>query len=117
MPTLSKTIAPKLVRWYLHHGMPDRLAEAVLVCRYLEAILEDVPPGQTGRIAPIFDHPLEDLRADWLACRWHELWLDDAGWIVNTLPPGDGEPDTTHTHLDRATQASILFGRFAHLFQ
>mgnify|MGYP006283475627 CR=1 FL=1 len=98
--------------------MTDRLAEAVLVCRYLETVLDGIPATQTGRIAPVFDHSIEALRHDWLRCVWFDLWLDTTtGQIVKAPPGTDGEPDTLHIHLPIAQQSEILFGRFAHLFR
>lgn len=111
-------LAPALVRWYLHHGMTQRLAEAILVCRYLETLLAEVPAAQSGRIAPVFDYSTEVLRDDWRRCRVFDLWLDGASKaVVSSLPPSDGEPDLYHHHLPIDTQAGILFGRFANLFR
>lgn len=114
-PTLPTTLP--LVRWYLARGMSVRLAEAVLVCRYLETLLADVPPADSLRIQPVFDYPVADLADDWRRVRWFDLWLDSTGGIVSTLPPGDGEPDTQHTHLPIDIQTPLLFGRWAHLFR
>lgn len=111
-------IAGELVRFYVARGMPDRLAEAVLVCRYIETVLHPISPNQTGRIQPVFDYPIETLRDDWRAVRWFDLWLDGStGRVVRSLPPGDGEPDLVHQHLPCATQEEHLFGRFAYLFR
>lgn len=114
----TNTIATSLVRWYLNHGMPDRLADAVLVCRYLEAVLDEIPATQTGRIQPIFDHSHQLLRDDWRACLHPDLWLNtETGQITKHIPGTDGEPDTIHTHLPHDIQRGILFGRFAHIFR
>jgi len=112
------TLQIQLVRWYLAHGMTDRLAEAVLVCRYLETVLDGIPSTETGRIAPVFDTPTDELKQDWLRCRWFDLWVDGVtGQIVKSLPGADGEPDTQHLHLPIDVQGQILFGRFAHTFR
>lgn len=120
-PTLSPTrpaLRAALVRWYLKRGMPDRLAEAVLVCAYLETLLTDISPAHTGRLNPVFDYDLGLLKADWHSVRFPDLWLDTvSGEISDTLPPGDGEPlPLTIEHLREATQREILFSRFAPLF-
>lgn len=115
-PTQPATLP--LVRWYLAHGMPTRLAEAVLVCRYLETLLADVPPRDSGRIQPVFDYPIADLANDWRAVRWFDLWLDGStGAVVGSLPPSDGEPVLTHEHLPIDVQTALLFGRWANLFR
>jgi len=114
----TPTLQIRLVRWYLAHGMTDRLAEAVLVCRYLETVLDGIPATHTGRIAPVFDYPIDELRQDWLRCRWFDLWVDGVtGEIVKSLPGADGEPDTQHQHLPIDVQGQILFGRFALIFR
>lgn len=111
-------LTPALVRWYLNNGMTHRLAEAILVCRYLETLLAEIPVTQSGRIAPVFDYSQQVLREDWKRCVHFDLWLDGStGFIVSTLPPSDGDVDLYHHHLPIDTQAGILFGRFAPLFR
>lgn len=118
MPKITRNLASPLVRFYVNHGMTDRLAEAILVCRYLEAVLDDIPSNQTGRIHPIFDHPISLLRDDWRSVIHFDLWFDTVnGQVVKAPPPGDGEPDLVFEHLPIDAQAKILFGRFAHLFR
>ena len=113
----KQDIASQLVRYYVARGMTDRLAESILICRYLEAILEPVSPNRTGRIQPVFDYAMHTLRDDWRKFCRNDLWLDTvSGRIVDTLPPTDGEPDLNHIHLPKDTQSRILFGRFANLF-
>lgn len=121
-PTIIQAARPairtSLVRWYLKRGMPDRLAEAVLVCAYLETLLADIPATQTGRLKPVFDYDIGILRADWHGIHFHDLWLDTVtGEVTDSLPPGDGEPlPITIEHLPEAAQRQILFARFAPLF-
>lgn len=114
----APSIATQLVRFYVNRGMSDRLAEAILVCRYLETILDDIPSTQTGRIQPVFDYPLAALRDDWRRVLYFDLWLDgNTGLVVTSLPGSDGEPDIQHEHLPIDAQCRILFGRFAPLFR
>lgn len=118
MITEKNTTASALVHYYVQRGMSDRLADAILVCRYLEALMEDLPAHQTGRIQPIFDYPQEELRDDWRKVMRFDLWWDvDGRRIVNCPPPSDGEPDLMFIHLPLVSQTQILFGRFAHLFK
>lgn len=107
-----------LAHWYLRHKMPDRLAEAVLVCAYLETLLADIPAAHTGRLKPVFDTEVDLLRTDWHSVRYFDLWLDTAtGEITDRLPPGEGEPLPLNLEpLPEATQRRILFSRFAYLF-
>lgn len=119
IPTQPRTaIRATLVRWYLKRGMTDRLAEAVLVCAYLETLLADIPSVHTGRLKPVFDYDGTLLRADWQSIRFPDLWLDTlTGEVTDTLPPGDGEPlPLTIEHLPESAQRGILFARFAPLF-
>lgn len=113
----NKAIAGQLVRFYMAHGMTERLADAVLVCRWVETLLEDLKPNETARLRPVFDYPVETLRNDWLLCRYFDLWLDETtGKVVDSLPPADGDINIDHVPLPIELQEEILFGRFAHIF-
>lgn len=114
-----RTVRINLAKWYLNRGMPDRLAEAVIVCGYLEQLLNGIPSIETARLKPVFDAELDLLRADWNATRFPNLWRDlITGEIMDSPPPGDGEPLPNHIeHLPEQAQRSILFARFADLFR
>lgn len=116
---LRRTARINLAKWYLNRGMPDRLAEAVIVCGYLEQLLDGIPAIETARLKPVFDAELDLLRTDWLSCRYFDLWRDlTTGEIIASPPPGDGEPLPNHIeHLPEPAQRSILFARFADLFR
>jgi hypothetical protein len=107
-----------LCKWYLNRGMHPRLAEAVIVCGYLEALLAGVPAVESRRLKPVFDTDLELLREDWMRCRYFNLWHDTVtGEITASQPPGDGEPlPSTIEALPEADQRAILFSRFGYLF-
>jgi hypothetical protein len=117
--TSKDHIRINLAKWYLHHGMPTRLAESVIVCGYLEHLLDGIPPAETARLKPVFDVELDLLRNDWLLCRYFDLWRNlITGEIMDSPPPGDGEPLPEHIeHLPEQAQRSILFARFGDLFR
>lgn len=113
----NKAITGQLVRFYVARGMTERLADAVIVCRWVETLLEDLKPHETARLRPVFDYPIEQLRDDWLKCLYFDLWLDEnTGTVVDSLPPADGDINIDHTPLPVELQREILFGRFSHLF-
>lgn len=116
---IKRTARLTLAKWYLNRGMATRLAESVIVCGYLDQLLEGIPPSQTARLKPVFDVELDFLRADWQAIRYPNLWRDlTTGEVMDSPPPGDGEPLPDHIeHLPEPAQRTILFARFADLFR
>lgn len=116
---LRRTARINLAKWYLNRGMPTRLGEAVIVCGYLDQLLDGIPASQTARLKPVFDVEVDLLRADWQAVRFPNLWRDlVTDEIMDSPPPGDGEPLPDHIeHLPEPAQRVILFARFADLFR
>jgi len=115
---MQANLTSELVRFYMNRKMTERLADSILVCRWVETLLADLPETETARIKPVFDYPEQQLKQDWLRCRYFDLWLDSTtGRVVDYLPPSEGDIDLWHQHLPLDTQATILFGRFAPMFK
>lgn len=114
---INPSITSRLTRWYLTNGMPHRLAYAILICQYQQAMQKEIMVNPTGDIVPIFDYPISKLRDDWRTARVFDLWIDSqTGEVVTTLPSSDDDLEIYHLHLPADTQAEILFGHFAYLF-
>lgn len=116
---ILKVRAGVLARHYIREGMSPALADAILACRWAEALLSKSPeiPTQGLIIYPAFNTPVEALRAEWHKVR-RELHFD----TLDALPvrwPNQDEDEAGDRYIPWPIedQEKLLFGRWSYLFQ
>lgn len=117
---IQKARAGALARYYLAAGAPEYLGDAILVCRYAEAVLAGLPATETARLEPVFDMPMEELRDAWKSWKQDPLWIDTETGNPTAHPVGlddCGEVEGRFNLWPLADQEALLFGRWAHLFR